>query len=98
MQDLINRQSATYKNNPSGILLTCNVVHRVKADAEPSDFERVVSLPAPGDLLNAVPVLHREHGVVVDVQRRACSPLSQSLSQSASSINPVQPEVRANTR
>lgn len=48
------------------------MVHGVKADAESSNFQRVVSLPAPGDLLNAIPVLHRENSIVVHVQCCAC--------------------------
>lgn len=49
---------------------TCDVVDGIEANSESSDLQRVVLLPAAGDLLNAMPVLGGEHCVVVHVESR----------------------------
>lgn len=51
---------------------TCYMIDRVEADAKSSHLQRVALLPAPRYLLDAVPVLGREHRVVVHVQSGAC--------------------------
>lgn len=49
------------------------MVHGIKANPKSSNFQRILSLPAPGDLLNSIPVLNSEHRIIVDIQRRTCN-------------------------
>lgn len=51
---------------------TCYMVDRIKPDPESSHLQRVVLLPAPCDLLNAMPVLGGEDCIVVHVESRPC--------------------------
>lgn len=59
-------------------VLACNMVHRIEANPKSSDFQRILSLPAPRNFLNSIPVFHGEHGIIVDIQRRPCNTMSEN--------------------
>lgn len=48
------------------------MIDRIEPNPKSSNLQRVVLLPAPRDLLNAVPVLGGKHRIVVDIEGRPC--------------------------